>query len=62
MNTVDFHCRACGKETAEAPDLPDRAICEECCGNSEEGHDYYYEAMQRHHVCKHCGMFRPEGW
>ena len=56
-----FTCRVCGSPTDIAPDPPEKAICESCCHESEEGHDFYYESMMLQHVCKHCGAPRPEG-
>lgn len=55
---IDFTCRVCGKECDVAPDLPERAICEEHC----EDHEFEYDAYERTHICKHCGKPVDPGW
>lgn len=59
---IDFSCQICGKQCPTAPEPPERAICEACCGQSEAGHNYYYEFYERGHVCIACGAPRPEDW
>lgn len=58
MTAIDFHCHQCGKETALAPDPPDKAVCEDCC----EDHDYRYDRWERTHVCTHCGKPVDHEW
>jgi hypothetical protein len=57
-NIFDFKCKVCGIECPIAPDLPDRAVCEEHC----EDHDYEYIRGERRHACKHCDKERPYDW
>jgi hypothetical protein len=58
LSNVDFHCHKCGKETASAPDPPEKAVCEDCC----EDHDYRYVQGERRHACIHCDKDAPSYW
>jgi hypothetical protein len=57
---ISFHCRVCGKVCDCAG--PDGAICPECCGPSEDGHEYVYSRDERTHYCTHCGQNPPSDW
>lgn len=53
---IDYSCQKCGAECSSAPDPPERAICPNCC----EDHVYYYEPMERRHICTYCGVARSD--
>lgn len=55
-----FKCHKCGKATDSAPDPPALTICEECCSEVNEGHDYKYVRDERDWFCKHCSKQQPE--
>lgn len=55
-------CSICGGEVISWPDPPAKAICDECCGKSEEGHEFEYEGGERTYICEHCGMLAPYEW
>ena len=57
---IDFRCRVCGKTCDCAG--PEGAICPECCGVSEDGHEYVYSRPERTHYCDHCGQHPPADW
>lgn len=47
---VDFTCKFCGKQCPIAPDLPERAVCEDHC----EDHNFEYDPHRRGKFCIHC--------
>jgi hypothetical protein len=53
-------CHVCGKPDNVIcyPDDHSKAICPDCCGKSEDGHDFEYERTERGKVCTRCGIPR----
>lgn len=52
-----FKCRVCDAECTIAPQLPERAVCQEHC----EDHQYKYERGEGHR-CIHCFASPPSDW
>lgn len=59
IQPIDYSCQVCGVECSCAPQPPDRAICESCCEESEDGHDYEYCEWERQHCCMRCAKPAP---
>jgi hypothetical protein len=60
-----FKCGTCGGDTfVEPPDGP--AICEACCGKSEDGHEWSYSRDDGQWLCERCNGMPPpdfyDGW
>lgn len=59
---IDFSCRVCGAMCDSAPDLPARAICEKCCEDGDDGHNYVYDRARRSKFCRHCDARIPDDY
>jgi hypothetical protein len=53
-------CRVCGinAEVICYPDDHSQTICPDCCGKSEDGHEWKHDYWERDHVCEKCGIAR----
>ena len=54
-STKIFTCFKCGHNIPVAnPDNPKESLCDVCCGNHEDGHDYDYDRSRRSRFCRRC--------